>query len=642
MKIRSTITLSVYAAIAAMSLYTPMAHANMAMLAPLRTRLKILLDRHDISDAQYTEIVTVLVTDDNILDVSMKDHDDHTTRPTLSNELVLIFLEWIDEELTGNRLVQDTADLIINLFSLYLPPGTEAASTSSTPNGPAPASYTGNGVVQFLAKKNFAPSSDIYNGIWGYETGDREYALQCNAVGLNILDVTTNDIVKVQTIPMDGGNPWRDVATYSHYAYVAGQAGANAWVIDLAQLSSSGPQGEDSDPITQDRYKDIDYLNWGHTVNVDKGLLFLNSARGSDGCKILDLQSDPMNPSVLVDTTATYGGGDCHDSYVQTIGDSDILVSSDGYHKKWRIFDITNIRTSNPPISYLGVTPPLTTRVYAHQSVMSEDGNTLFVFDEFNDFDIGVYNITNLEIPELIRKFQWSDDDTMNAIVHNGYVRGDQLIVAYYEAGLRVFDISDVKDIIEVGKLETYRDPDGDGVFNNQINNRYDGAWNVYVGSTSGKVLISDTKSGTFVVTLNPNPLPTSAPTLSPTQDPSPSPTSSPVKQPVSSPTSSPVRSPTPNPTSSPVKQPTSFLCSSYTRKKFCKVEGCVWIKSLKECFDSNPSCSVYDKKRPCKRADCFWVNGECFTDKPCSSFNRRKKCNAAGCDWNRSSKECT
>jgi len=542
-----------------MSLYTPMARANMAMLAPLRTRLKILLDRHDISDAQYTQIVTVLVTNDEILDVSMKDHDDHATRPTLSNELVLIFLEWINEELTGNRLVQDTADLIINLFTLYLPPGIEAVNTSSTPNGAASASYTSNGVVQFLANSNFAPSSGIYNGIWGYEIGVREYALQCNAAGLNILDVTdTNNIVKVQTIPMPGGNPWRDVATYSHYAYVAAQAGGNAWVIDLEQLSSSTPQGTDDNPITEDYIKDIGYLNLGHTVNVDKGLLFLNSAGGSAGCKILDLQSDPMSPSVLVDKTETYGGRDCHDSYVQTIGNSDILVSSDGYYKNWRIFDITNIRTSNPPISYLGVTPLLTTRVYAHQSVMSEDGNTLFVFEEFNDFDIGIYNIQNLASPTLIRKFQWSDDGTMNAIVHNGYVRGDQLIVAYYEAGLRVFDISNVNSgITEVGKLETYRDPDGDGVFNNQIQSKYNGAWNVYVGSTSGKVLISDTISGTFVVTINPNPLPPSAPTLSPTQAPTLSPTQVPSVSPTSPPTVSPTQAPTLSPTSPPDVFPT-------------------------------------------------------------------------------------
>lgn len=68
-------------------------------------------------------------------------------------------------------------------------------------------------------------SSNHYNGIWGYFTGIREYALQCHGDGLNIIDVT--DAVnpfRVQLIPMGGGGVWRDVATHEHtngtYAYV--------------------------------------------------------------------------------------------------------------------------------------------------------------------------------------------------------------------------------------------------------------------------------------------------------------------------------------------------------------------------------------------------------------------------------------
>ena len=65
----------------------------------------------------------------------------------------------------------------------------------------AAASYTGNGNVTLLGQINVQPpnpyygdnssTGTLYNGIWGYATGSREYALQCNSFGLHIIDVTT-------------------------------------------------------------------------------------------------------------------------------------------------------------------------------------------------------------------------------------------------------------------------------------------------------------------------------------------------------------------------------------------------------------------------------------------------------------------
>ena len=61
---------------------------------------------------------------------------------------------------------------------------------------------------------NFARSdfggglSDMYSDIWGYSVDIREYTLQCSSAGLNILDVTTDNIGKIQTIKMSGGEVW--------------------------------------------------------------------------------------------------------------------------------------------------------------------------------------------------------------------------------------------------------------------------------------------------------------------------------------------------------------------------------------------------------------------------------------------------
>jgi len=491
------------AALSCMCLCVSLASADMGMIRSIRKRLNTLLKNEKINDRQYNNIIDKFSTDE-ILDAEMGEHNLTISRPILSHQLAYALSNWlINESEITNQLDVDTADLLRNLFSLGAPTSRVAPSV---PNGPVSALYADTGVVKLFAMRNFKPvfsAGKIYNGIWGYapEAGSREYALQCNYEGLNILDVTTKNIVKVQTIKMAGGNIWRDVATHSNYAYISAQdyysrTMNNVWVVDLSQLSSSLAQAENSNPISKDKIKDLGYNSLGHTVNVFGGLLFLNTA--SEGCIIFDLRIDPMNPKELM----TYNG-ECHDSYVKKINKRNILFSSDGNSGSWRLLDITRIRKQGFQLEILGQTAT-EFNVYAHESVVSDDGKTLFAFEESNRWDIAAYDISNLVNPRLIMKFQWSGDAKFNAIVHNGFVRGKYLHVAYYTAGYRVFDISDVsnRNIQEVGKYETYLDPDGNGILDKNIV-KMDGAWNVYVGLPSGKVLIADTFYGTFIVEID-------------------------------------------------------------------------------------------------------------------------------------------
>ena len=80
------------------------------------------------------------------------------------------------------------------------------------------------GIVKFIGRSGtFAKGSNrLYNGIWGYTKGSREYALQCNSIGLNIIDITDkpaagSNYPVIQTITMTGGDVWRDVATEGDY-----------------------------------------------------------------------------------------------------------------------------------------------------------------------------------------------------------------------------------------------------------------------------------------------------------------------------------------------------------------------------------------------------------------------------------------
>ncbi len=368
------------------------------------------------------------------------------------------------------------------------------------PTSVASASYTGNGNVVLHGRLNprypftyyddNSSTGQLYQGIWGYASAGREYALLTHSQGLSIIEITDPiNPVEIQFIASAGGRVHRDVDTYfdpvsgKTYAYLGGQESANLYSIDLSYLPET---------IPAEGIVDLGRTNWAHTLQVTDGLLFTNSAGSSRGCQIFDVQANPAKPPLLV---PDWSGSDrdCHDSFSR----NNILYSADGYSTRWRMADITGIRGGTTPTA-LGETA-VKSGMYAHSSVLSEDSRYLYAFEEFNIEDINVFDVSDPANPVNTKTFQWSGDASGNSIVHNGRVSGDLLHVAYYEAGYRVFDISDPVNPIEVGMYETWRDPDGDGTFDKLITGKYNGAWNVYTDLPSGYVLVSDMRSGLFV-----------------------------------------------------------------------------------------------------------------------------------------------
>ena len=78
----------------------------------------------------------------------------------------------------------------------------------------------------------------------------------------------------------------------------------------------------------------------------------------------------------------------------------------------------------------------------------------------------------------------------LSAIDHNPMVRGNFIFEANYRSGLRIFDISDVMNVREVGYYDTF--PSNDAP-------QFNGAWGVDTSLPSGNVVVSDTDRGLFV-----------------------------------------------------------------------------------------------------------------------------------------------
>lgn len=135
-----------------------------------------------------------------------------------------------------------------------------------------------------------------------------------------------------------------------------------------------------------------------------------------------------------------------------------------------------NWQTNHLP-SIIGETTQIS-GIYAHSNWHSDDKRFIFCFDEGNQVDISVHDISDPTQPKTIGQFQYSEEAIYNGVPHNGEIRGQYLYIAYYTVGLRVFDVSNPYHPFEVGKAETFRDPNGSGTVV-KAESISDGAWNV-------------------------------------------------------------------------------------------------------------------------------------------------------------------
>ena len=77
------------------------------------------------------------------------------------------------------------------------------------------------------------------------------------------------------------------------------------------------------------------------------------------------------------------------------------------------------------------------------------------------------------------------------AIDHNLYVHNDELFLSNYTAGLRVANIEDLANPVDIGFFDTF--PEND-------NTAFDGVWSTYPYFPSGNIIINDVTQGLFIV----------------------------------------------------------------------------------------------------------------------------------------------
>lgn len=324
-------------------------------------------------------------------------------------------------------------------------------------------------------------ASPFCNDVWGYydSATAKEFALVGNRNGTLVADVT-NPAAVTNSLWVPGANSiWRDIKTWSHYAYAvhdvpAGNSASNGLLIinldsmthKFVRLPVPMPGGA------------TDTLRRAHNLWIDEeGKLYaFGSNVGVGGAVIVDVAADPWNPSVL----GVYNTYYLHDGFAR----HDTLYGA----ALWEDIQVVGVALPSQPVTFASFDSP---DHFAHNCWLSDDGNTLYTTDEVANGFVAAYNVNDLSnVDEL---FRHKVQPGTGLIPHNAHVDGNHLVTSYYTFGCHVLDVEFPELPVLVAYYDTSPQFSGTG---------YNGAWGAYPYLPSGNILVSDIETGLWV--LNP------------------------------------------------------------------------------------------------------------------------------------------
>lgn len=310
-----------------------------------------------------------------------------------------------------------------------------------------------------------------YSAIWGYTDSvtHREYAVLGCYTGTSIIDIT-DSAVEVGWIP---GLPsiWREMKTFSHYAYVCTESrgqGQGIQIIDLKNPRAPRLVGVfDSTLISS------------HTLSIEGKKLYCNGS--SNSLRILDLTNPEHPRDIGIDTANILPY--IHDSYIR----HDTMYASHIYNGTG--VGIYDVRIPQTPKQITVFNYPL---AGTHNSWLTDDSKFLVTTDEINcpQRNCKVWDIHDLHNITQIAQFSLSDTE----VAHNVVIKGRYAYVAHYSAGVGVWDIFNPAIPVLMGFYDTYPEV--------VAGYKYEGAWGVYPLFASGKIITDDRTHGLFVNTL--------------------------------------------------------------------------------------------------------------------------------------------
>lgn len=310
--------------------------------------------------------------------------------------------------------------------------------------------------------------STSFSDIWGYTAPNgHEFALAGKYGGTSIIDISTNPHNPTEVGFIPGANStWRDLKVHDTYCYVTNETDGGLDIIDLS---------DPFNPVKVGAY--IATFSSAHNIYIADGYAYIFGAdAGTGGCRILDLATDPENPTEVGFWEEAY----FHDGYVK----NDTLYGCGIYFGSLFIVDVSD--KSNP-----------TTMVEhnyssygSHAVWVSDDSKYAITADEKSGGYINIFDIQDFSNINHLSTWYPNEPQAQNKSVHNVFWKDDLLYISYYVYGTRVVDMSDPSNPVEVGYYDFY--PGQAGLYN--------GNWGTYPYTANGLIYSTDFSGNGFFV----------------------------------------------------------------------------------------------------------------------------------------------
>ncbi len=324
-----------------------------------------------------------------------------------------------------------------------------------------------------LTLRSTLPYGVALANIGGYvDSQGNEYALVGYYDGLSIVNVTDPDNpVEVFTVP-GAQSDWREVKTWSTYAYVTTEGGNQGLqIVDLSDLPNS---------INSKYWKGsgaiANQIETIHALHIEDAHAYLFGSNLFNGSALIIDLADPWNPVYKGHTPGTY----IHDGYVR----NDVLYGGHIYDGYFAVYDVSD--KTNPILLAQQNTP----NNFTHNTWLNDASTVLFTTDETNDSYLTSYDITDLQDIKELNRYQITPGS--GSIVHNTHIINDFAVTSWYKDGVSITDVSRPGNIVSVGSYDTYTQGVGGG---------FNGCWGVYPFLPSGTILASDIDNGLYVLT---------------------------------------------------------------------------------------------------------------------------------------------
>jgi len=322
-----------------------------------------------------------------------------------------------------------------------------------------------------------------YGDCFGFVWSGREYAVAGSTEGTHVFEITANNtFVPKGFIKGRFSNSTvlhRDFAVYQNYLYAVCDEGVSSLqIIDLSYLP-------DSIHLARE-----DSLLFGrvHNIFIDPGpgLFYSCIHRSTTSTGTIDAPLKVFSLADPLNLTELWSGPDdipeVHDIYVRD-GKAILNCGFDGL----RVYNFAP-DPSNP--AFLDSKTVYGDQGYNHQGWLSPSGKTYVFADETNGKRVKKCSFNG----SIVSIQQYFGTNSANgSIPHNIMCTDTFAFVAYYNEGLRIFDLR-YNQPLEIAHYDSYPD---DHPF------KMNGNWGVYALLPSQRILISDAQYGLFLLGFN-------------------------------------------------------------------------------------------------------------------------------------------